>query len=76
MITFQPLICNFLTWDVGLGDKALFWDDFWDGLPPISTSPFPKDLKEKLVSQWVIIRLKSLWKEPNKGFGDQWKGWG
>ena len=37
---------------MGLGDKALFWDDSWDDLPPISVSPFPKDLKEKLVYLW------------------------
>ena len=32
--------------------KPLFWDDSWDNLPQISVSPFPEDLKEKLVSLW------------------------
>lgn len=35
---------------MGLGDEALFWEESWNGHPPISFTPFPKVLKDKLVS--------------------------
>jgi ribonuclease HI len=48
----RHIISKFLSWDVGLGDEALFWEDSWDGFPPIVSRPFPSDLKDKLVSIW------------------------
>ena len=48
----RNLISRFLAWDVGLGDKALFWEDSWDGLPPIPSSPTHDRLKRILSSVW------------------------
>ena len=50
----RHIISKFLSWDVGLGDEALFWEDSWDGFPPIISRPFPLTLKEKLVSSWGV----------------------
>ena len=52
MIKCHHLVCNYLTRDVGKGDEALFWEDSWDGHPPLHHSSFPKDLKEKLINLW------------------------
>ena len=48
----QKIISKFLTWDVGLGDKALFWEDSWDELPLIESSPSNDTLKQRLTSLW------------------------
>ena len=48
----RHLVSKFLTWDVGNGKKALFWDDSWDGRPPIANGPIPAGLKHKLCSLW------------------------
>jgi hypothetical protein len=50
MLNCRDLIGKFLTWDVGVGDKALFWEDSWDGHPPIVSKSYPKHLKEVLIS--------------------------
>ena len=39
-------------WDVAAGDKALFWEDSWEGSPPIQSSPILDILKVKLKSSW------------------------
>ena len=52
MIKFHHLLCKYLTWDVSKGDEALFWEDSWDGHPPLDPSSFLRDLKEKLVNLW------------------------
>ena len=52
MSNYRELISKFLTWDVGLGDKALFWEDSWDGLSPIPSSPHHDRLKRILSSTW------------------------
>ena len=41
-----------MTWDVGLGDKALFLEDSWDGFPPIPSTPSHKRLKRILSEVW------------------------
>ena len=65
------MVCKYLTWDVGKGNEALFWEDSWDGHPPLHHSSFPKDLKEKLCNLWgsrvydykteVSLEGKSRW---------------
>ena len=52
MLNCHDLIGKYLTWDVGIGDKALFWEDSWDGHPPIASKPYPRHLKEVLISRW------------------------
>ena len=46
----RPLISKYLTWDIGKGDETFFWEDSWDGLPPIDKVEIPVKLKEKLIS--------------------------
>lgn len=49
MVKCHHLVSNYLTWDIGKGDDALFWEDSWDGLPPIDNNLIPRNLKEKLI---------------------------
>ena len=49
IIRCRALIINYLTWDIGKGDKALFWEDSWDWHPPIDSLEKPVGVKEKLV---------------------------
>ena len=35
-----------------MGDKALFWEDSWDGCPLISSSPILVNPKNRLISLW------------------------
>ena len=68
----RHLISNYLTWDVGKGDNAFFWEDSWDGLPPIVNSLTIGNLKLKLQKVWgkkvcdykevCIINNNSIWK--------------
>lgn len=48
----RGIISKYLTWDVAVGDKALFWEDSWDGHPPIHASSS---------LEYLITKLKSLW---------------
>lgn len=48
----RGIISKYLTWDVGVGNKALFWEDSWNGLPPIQSSPNITKLTSKLKSLW------------------------
>ena len=52
MVNCRGLTGKFFTWDVGLGDRALFWEDSWDGFPPITSTPFHDRLKKILLSAW------------------------
>ena len=59
IIKCRGIISKYLTWDVAAGDKALFWEDSWDGLPPLNLSP---DLES------LMIRLKTLWGNEVKNY--------
>ena len=48
----QTIINKYLMSDVAAGDKALFWEDSWDGCPPIQSSPILDNLKTRLKSLW------------------------
>lgn len=52
MVKCCELIGKYLTWDVGKGDSALFWEDSWDGLPPLGRASSLESLKTKLISRW------------------------
>lgn len=52
MVKCRNLVGKYLMWDVGKGNETLFWEDSWDGHPPIDSSPFPGGLKEKLINLW------------------------
>ena len=52
MLKFRSLINKYLTWNVGSGDEALFWEDSWEGKPPLSTFKIPPTLKDKLTELW------------------------
>lgn len=54
MVKCHHLVSEFLTWDVGKGDEALFWEDSWDGHPPIEKSLVPVSLKDRLVNFWGL----------------------
>ena len=48
----RSLINKYLTWDVGNGEEALFWEDSWDGHPPIDNLGLPKSSKELFINLW------------------------
>lgn len=48
----QKIISKYLTWEVVAGNKALFWEDSWDGHPPIQSSPTIDSLKARLSPLW------------------------
>lgn len=48
----RGIISKYLTWDVAAGNKALFWEDSWDGQPPIQSSPNLETLISKLKTLW------------------------
>ena len=40
MVKSRNLITKYLTWDLGKGEEALFWEDSWNGLPPLTSYDF------------------------------------
>jgi hypothetical protein len=48
----KPLISKYLTWDVGNGQEALFWEDSWDGHPPLDKLGIPNSCKDSLTKLW------------------------
>ena len=40
MAKSRNLITKYLTWDLGKGEEALFWEDSWNGLPPLTSYDF------------------------------------
>ena len=52
MIICRELICKHLTWDIGRGEEALFWEDSWDGKPPLIQSNISANLIENLINLW------------------------
>ena len=52
LVKNREIISKYLTRDVGKGDEALFWENFWDGFPPIDSMGILGNLKEKLVIAW------------------------
>lgn len=32
MLSYKPMITDHISWQVGTGDKARFWEDSWEGL--------------------------------------------
>ena len=52
MVKCRTLINKFLTWDVGSGEEALFWEDSWEGKPPLSSQMVPLTLKSRLTECW------------------------
>ena len=52
MVKCRDLVSKYLTWDVGKGNHALFWEDSWDGHPSIDSNLVSGNLKGKLISRW------------------------
>ena len=46
------LITKYLTWDIGNGQDALFWEDSWDGLPPLDSQGHLVECKNLLSHHW------------------------
>lgn len=46
-------INSYLTWDIGLGQDPLFWEDSWDGLPSPDNVNIPINIKNTLSALWV-----------------------
>ena len=55
----RHLITKYLSWDLGRGQEALFWEDSWDGEPPIDSLGLPDDCKNLLTNLWgsKVLRL-------------------
>lgn len=43
----REIIGKYLSWNVGRGDQALFWDDSWVGLTPINKLGFTEEFMEE-----------------------------
>lgn len=74
MMQCPPLISKHLTWDIGNGEEALFWEDSWDGLPSPDSYNLPARIKDALTTKWG--KLVSNYKhkvETNKVTSWEWK---
>ena len=59
LVNCWHLITKYLTWDIGRGDEVLFWEDSWNGHPPINLSKVTPEAK---------IHLKTIWGSKVKNY--------
>lgn len=52
MLNFHLIISKYVTWDIGKGEEALFWEDSWDDLPPLDSLNVLVNIKNTLVNLW------------------------
>ena len=62
MMKCRPLVSKYLTWDLGRGDEALFWDDSWDGQPLIINSRIFQNNINVITNNWKpnLLDAKTL----------------
>ena len=67
----RNLINRFLTWDVGNGKSAFFWEDSWDGYPPLERDQSLSTLKAKLCNCWGS-KVSDYKTKVTNGHGYEW----
>ena len=35
MMSSKDIVCNYVTWKIHSGEKVKFWEDSWNGFPPL-----------------------------------------
>ena len=66
------MITKYLTWDVGNREDALFWEDSWNGYPPlISTNISPEVIS--LLKTLRGNKVKDYIEESDSGSDNKWK---
>ena len=76
MLNNHSLVSKYLTWDLGNGEEALFWEDSWNGNPPLINSNFSPETITKLKSLWgtkVKDYVEESKSEPKLGKEWKWK---
>ena len=76
MLNNRSLVSKYLTWDLGNGEEALFWEDSWNGNPPLINSNFSPETITKLKSLWgtkVKDYVEESESEPELGKEWKWK---
>lgn len=46
------MVTNHLSWQIGDGCSALFWNDSWNGMPALTGNGQFQDLKNLFVILW------------------------
>lgn len=54
IVACRPVIVDHITWQIGDGLKAKFWDDSWNGYPILKDVDGSQDLRQFLIQKWVI----------------------
>ena len=52
IVKCRPFITKYRSWDIGNGQEALFWEDSWDGYPPIDSLGPLDNSKDLLINLW------------------------
>ena len=73
MLNYRLLIAKNLTWDIGLGRDALFWEDEWDGLPSPDSANLPINIKTLSSSWGKNVSDYKIKINDNQYGGWQWK---
>jgi hypothetical protein len=68
----RDLVQNHAFWEVQNGESAMFWQDSWQQLKPLSDLEELHPLKQAL-NQDTLLRVKDLWKPTDQRL--QWHHW-
>ena len=75
MMSSKDIVCNYVTWEFHSGEKVKFWEDSWNGFPPLCRQEKLDEARQVLKAEWgssfwdyvLAIEIHSrrvLWKEP------------
>ena len=75
MMSSKDIVCNYVTWEIHSGEKVKFWEDSWNGFPPLCRQEKLVEARQVLKAEWgssfwdyvLEIEIHSrrvLWKEP------------
>jgi hypothetical protein len=68
----RPLIQKHAFWEVRNGESALFWQDSWQQLPPLSDLESLNPLKQRLHPN-IFRKVKDLWNPTHRS--QPWRQW-
>lgn len=75
MMSSKDIFCIYVTWEIHSGEKVKFWEDSWNGFPPLCRQEKLDEAYQVLKAEWgssfwdyvLAIEIHSrrvLWKEP------------
>lgn len=75
MMSSKDIVCNYVTLEIHSGEKVKFWEDSWNGFPPLCRQEKLDEACQVLKAEWgssfwdyvFTIEIHSrrvLWKEP------------